>query len=107
MAAGLPVVASLMATEGMELTHLENCLIGENPEEYAEYIRLLYQDEVLWTKISNAGLIFAGKSWGSTAAARRLMEILQKIGINSSYEIKGGIPLYASLNRSYEYPLGK
>lgn len=107
MAAGLPVVASLMATEGMELTHLENCLIGENPEEYAEYIRLLYQDEALWVKISNAGLIFAEKSWGSTAAARRLMEIFQKIDINSSYEIKEGIPLYASLSRSYEYPLGK
>jgi GT2 family glycosyltransferase len=107
MAAGLPVVASLMATEGMELTHLENCLIGENPEEYAEFIKLLYQDEALWAKISNAGLIFAEKSWGSTAAARRLMEILQKIDINSSYEIKEGIPLYASLSRSYEYPLGK
>ncbi|MBU3560604.1 glycosyltransferase [Polynucleobacter hallstattensis] len=107
MAAGLPVVASLLATEGMELAHLDNCLIAENPQEYAEYIRLLYEDEILWAKISDAGLIFAEKSWGSSASARKLLEILKKIDINLSYEVKERVPLYTSLHHSYEYSLGK
>jgi len=56
MSRGQPVVATPMAVEGMFVTSGKEVLVADSPEEFAEAIVRLYQDEALWGRISNAGL---------------------------------------------------
>lgn len=83
MAAGLPVVATSLAAEGMSLTEGENILVADGPEALANTVARLYQDESLWCRISENGLVFADKAWGPEAAWEILSTILCELGINS------------------------
>ena len=52
MSYGLPVVTTSIGAEGIGLTDSENALIADNPEEFAEKVALLYNDEELWNRLS-------------------------------------------------------
>lgn len=62
IAAGLPVVTTGLGANGMGLTHEENCLIAETPEEFAYQIKRLHEDESLWNRLSLNGKEFLQKS---------------------------------------------
>ena len=47
----LPVITNKIGAEGMDLQHEVNILDANTPEDFAEKIILLYQDEKLWKKI--------------------------------------------------------
>lgn len=81
MAVGLPVVATSLAAEGMSLTDGENILVADGAEALADSIARIYQDEALWNRISENGLVFAEQAWGADAAWRILATILEDIGI--------------------------
>lgn len=51
IAAGVPVVTTSLGALGMGLTNGENCLVADDPEGFANAIRVLYNDEALWNKI--------------------------------------------------------
>jgi GT2 family glycosyltransferase len=84
MAVGLPVVATSLAAEGMSLTDGENILVADGAEAFASAIARLYEDGVLWNKLSKAGLEFADQAWGEEAAFQTLGKILNDVGINAS-----------------------
>jgi len=98
MAVGLPVVATSLATEGMSLTDNNNILIADGAESICNTIVKLYNDELLWNKISQNGLEFAVKAWGSEAAWRNLDKILTDLSIPTE---RGEYPLmlYSTLNK--------
>ena len=79
MTAGLPVVATTMAAEGMSLTHGENILVADDPEQLATAVAELYLNESLWNKISSNGLILAEQEWGSASAWRILEGLLTEL----------------------------
>ncbi|MDP2395082.1 MAG: glycosyltransferase [Methylococcaceae bacterium] len=81
IAVGLPVVATPLAAEGMLLTDGENILVAEGAKALADAVVKIYQDEVLWEKISQNGLTFAENSWGAEAAFRILADILSGLSI--------------------------
>jgi glycosyltransferase involved in cell wall biosynthesis len=81
MAAGLPVVATSLAAEGMLLTDGENILVADGTEVFAQAITEIYQDEALWHCISQNGLAFAEQTWAGEAASRILAEILADMKI--------------------------
>jgi GT2 family glycosyltransferase len=83
MAVGLPVVATPLAAEGMSLTDGVNILVADGAEQFVETIVRLYQDEVLWNRISHNGLEFAENAWGSEAAWRILANIITELGIHT------------------------
>jgi O-antigen biosynthesis protein len=83
MAVGLPVVATKLAAEGMSLTNEEHILVADGAKELADAVVRLYQDEVLWNKISHNGLKFAECAWGAEAAWNILQGILADITINT------------------------
>lgn len=83
MAAGLPAVATPLAAEGMSLTPGQNILVAEGAQAFAEAVIQLYQDESLWSEISQAGIAFAEKAWGAEAAWTTLDSILQDLGFNA------------------------
>jgi glycosyltransferase involved in cell wall biosynthesis len=81
MAVGLPVVATSLAAEGMSLTDGENILVADGAEALADTLARIYQDEALWGRISENGLVFAEQAWGAVAAWGILAAILADMGI--------------------------
>lgn len=53
MSHGMPAVVSPHIAEQLELKDGEEVRVAETPEDFAEAICKLYQDEVLWTRIQN------------------------------------------------------
>jgi len=52
---GVPCVVTPIAAEGMMLEHGEAVLIAEDPDSFAANILRLYDDEDLWTSMSDRG----------------------------------------------------
>lgn len=52
---GVPVVATTIAAEGMQLVHNENILIANSPNDMADQIIAACSDPVLWQKLSSNG----------------------------------------------------
>ena len=90
MSAGLPVVATNLAVEGMGLTHYQNIIVADSPEIFAREVFNLYTDIDLWKKIRSNGYEFSRFEWGPEAAYNTLKNILSDIDLNVE---------------SYRYPL--
>jgi len=75
MAWGVPVVATSVAVEGMELTFGEDVLVADEPEEFARAIVTLYESPELWNRLSQNG-IAKTRSLYSTEVARERLERL-------------------------------
>lgn len=56
MAAGMPVVATACAAEGMHLRNGEDVLIADSATAFIDAIVRLYADEELWRRLSLSGL---------------------------------------------------
>ena len=80
MAAGLPVVATSIAVEGMSLTDRKNIAVADSAKKIAATITNLYKDEVLWNRISDEGLKFSNQEWGAESAWKNLEDILIGLG---------------------------
>lgn len=75
MACGVPCVSSEFGTEGTGMIHGENILIARTPEEFAENIKRLDQDQALWETISAGGIRFLEENY-STASVEEKMDAL-------------------------------
>ena len=75
MAFGVPVVATSLAIEGMELQDREDILVADKPEDFARALIELYNSEDLWNRISENG-IAKTRAHYSTDAARKKLELL-------------------------------
>ncbi len=102
MAVGLPVVATSLAAEGMSLTDGENILVADGAEAFASAIARLYEDGVLWNKLSKAGLEFADQAWGEEAAWGILANILSGLGLNAQRNAHP-LKLFSSNAHSADY----
>lgn len=80
MAAGVPVVATSIAAEGMSLTDGENIVLADDADAVAVAIANLYHDEGAWNRLSRNGVAFAEKTWGAEAAYSILSNILYDLG---------------------------
>lgn len=94
MSAGLPVVASSVAVEGMSLTNGHDVLVGDSATDSIDWIVRLYEDEQLWQAISTNALEFSERHWGIYSAWNNLSNILASIQLDTEL---GDYPL--SLHR--------
>jgi glycosyltransferase involved in cell wall biosynthesis len=53
---GVPVVATSLAVEGMQLEHGESVLVADTPGKFAEAIVSVYTNEDLWNRLSQNGI---------------------------------------------------
>ena len=90
LAAGLPVVATSLAAEGMGMVEGEHVLVADGPDDFATAIVRLYEDEALWNKLSKAGIEFADQAWGAEAAWTIMADILADLGFEAQ---RGSRPL--------------
>lgn len=57
MAHGQPVVGTRCAVEGMYVVDGHDALVADDAAAFADAVVRLYQDEPLWTRLSDAGLV--------------------------------------------------
>ena len=72
MAWGVPVVATSVAVEGMELTFGEDVLVADEPEEFARALVTLYESPELWTRLSQNAIEKTRSLYSAEAARERL-----------------------------------
>ena len=75
MAFGVPVVATSIAVEGMNLADHEHVLVADEPEDFARALIELYESEELWNRLSENGIRKTGALY-STDVARKKLEFL-------------------------------
>ena len=75
MAFGVPVVATSIAVEGMNLNDHEHVLVADEPQDFARALIELYESEELWKRLSQNGISKTQELY-STDAAREKLEFL-------------------------------
>ena len=76
MSHGLPVVATGIAAEGMQLHDGDNILIADDAAGFAAAVLRLYDDEALWTRLSRHGLDNVREHFSFDAARETLLRAL-------------------------------
>ncbi len=75
MGFGVPVVATSLAVEGMELTDHEDILVADEPEDFARALIDLYESEDLWNRLSENGVKKTKADYSIEAARKRLRHL--------------------------------
>jgi GT2 family glycosyltransferase/glycosyltransferase involved in cell wall biosynthesis len=75
MAWGVPVVATSVAVEGMELTFGEDVLVADEPEEFARALVTLYESPELWSRLSQNGIEKTRSLYSAEVARERLKRL--------------------------------
>jgi glycosyltransferase involved in cell wall biosynthesis len=89
MMAGLPVVASSLAAEGMGVISNEHVIIADGADAIAQAILDLYSNKILWSSLRSGGYEFAKKEWGIENGYKNFSGLTKKLGIDptiSPYE---------------------
>ncbi len=81
LAAGVPCIATPVATEGMSLRDGGGVLIAAEPEEFAARLREAYTDEALWGRLSAGGLAYAASHLSLDAWRARLNALLRTMAL--------------------------
>lgn len=80
LAAGVPCVATPIASEGMGLIHGETILIGKSAEEVAAAIVRLHDDESLWLNLSANGKNLLTQRYSFQSIGARLIALAEAAG---------------------------
>ncbi|SDA21942.1 Glycosyltransferase involved in cell wall bisynthesis [Nitrosospira sp. Nsp18] len=75
---GLPTVATRIGAEGMDLRHEKHLLIADDPEDFADMVIRLYNDEALWRRLSAESLMHLTTNYSLAAARERMIRIFAK-----------------------------
>ena len=81
MACGLPVVATAVAAEGMNLQDGIDLLIADSPQAFAAAVIRLYNDPVLWRRLVEGGKRSIEENFSRTRAKRTLSKL---VGVDAS-----------------------
>jgi len=72
MACGVPVVATSLAIEGMDLIPGEDILVADEPEPFANAMMSLYKSEELWDRLSQNGIKKTQAKYSKEVAREKL-----------------------------------
>lgn len=76
---GVPVVATAIAAEGMDLQSGRNILIGDTPDDFADQVARLYADESLWQQLSRNGHAVFEKRSSESAGEQLIVPLLDRL----------------------------
>lgn len=79
MAYGVPCVSSSFGTEGTGMVHGENIMIAKSPQEFAEFIKQLFNDQELWQKISDGSIKFIKENYAPETVEKMMDELFDKV----------------------------
>jgi len=73
---GIPVVATTIAVEGMQLEDARDVLIADTPGDFASAIVRLYTDRTLWNVVSQGGRENVERHFSTRAATEALDQLI-------------------------------
>ncbi len=76
---GVPVIATSVALEGMELEDNEHVLVGDTPEEFTNALVKAYRSKKLWTEMSSKGLERVLQTYTVAALQKPVEELMRAI----------------------------
>ena len=76
---GLPIVATSMAIEGIDIEHEREVLIGDSAAEFAKQVNRLLEDSVLRDRLSASGRAFVEKHFSWPVIGAKLKAECQRI----------------------------
>lgn len=80
MACGVPVVSTTIGIEGMHLVSEQNCLVADDPKEFASQIVRLHSDPDLWSRLRSASIAHVDKHFSFSRVRTQLRESFLRIG---------------------------
>ncbi len=80
---GVPCVATSVASEGMGLTHEQNILIGDSPQEFSKLVVELYNNKETWEELSLNGLSIVRQKYSLENFENNLINLVNDLGIKS------------------------
>ena len=84
MAAGLPVVGTSIAFEGMGVENRQHALIGDSANDFADAVIEILTNEDLWKQMSAGGLALVENSFSMEAVRVQLHEVARAAGVDLS-----------------------
>ena len=82
LAAGLPVVATPLALEGMGMDDNKNALVAKDPGDFADAVLTLLNNKRTWNKISKGGTKLFEASFSMKAVRKQLLECTHAVGVD-------------------------
>jgi len=76
---GVPCVATSIAAEGAGLVNGEHILVEDDPKKFAMAIMRIYGDELLWKRISEAGLSYFRENFSMGAVKQQINRLLSDL----------------------------
>ncbi|CAF2120977.1 unnamed protein product [Rotaria magnacalcarata] len=81
MKLGVPIVATPIAVEGMNVNDGQDCLVADSPRDFARSIISLFQDCHLWERLSHGGYNNVIEHFSTKRAERALINLLSRFGV--------------------------
>ena len=78
--AGIPVVLTSMAAEGMELVDEEHVIVADSADAFAAAVHRLYTDRELWERLRTAGRAHAARHFGLGRMREAVAEMMSDLG---------------------------
>ena len=79
MSYGLPIVASSIAAEGLQVQNGEHLFTADESRLFAERLVEVYQDKALWEKFSVAGINMIRRFYSHEAFHSSLIKLLDEL----------------------------
>jgi glycosyltransferase involved in cell wall biosynthesis/SAM-dependent methyltransferase len=79
MAYGVPVIATSLAAEGMQIEDGEHIIIADTPQQFADRITSLYNSKEIWTQFSNKGREQVFQVFSPPAIKRNISLMMQDL----------------------------
>jgi GT2 family glycosyltransferase/glycosyltransferase involved in cell wall biosynthesis len=76
LSAGLPVICTTIAAEGMDLVDEQDVLIADDADAFVKNIVRLYNDSQLWNQLRTSGREIVEQRWGKESLRGPLGEVL-------------------------------
>jgi len=76
MCYGVPVVTTTIGSEGLGVVNGEECLIADDPEQFAHAVVKLYTNRSLWKKLSENGMKLVRTNFSEPVAKARMVDII-------------------------------
>jgi glycosyltransferase involved in cell wall biosynthesis len=81
LANGIPIVTTSVGAEGLPIANGVNAFVADSPQEFAEAITKLVQDDELWGSIRSAAIMSAKANFGRKRAAEQYRRLLAELEI--------------------------
>lgn len=100
---GIPCVATPVAAEGMGDGATIGVEVASDPQDFADRIIRLYNDQEYWTKQSELGLKFVNNEYSIAAIKRRFSNILQNLELPIRLNPAANNSVVAQGEKNYGY----